>query len=111
MRSAAQLVVLTPFLIQAGPAAFRTQHMRLHATRGLLSVLGLFAFFYSYAHLPLASAVSISFARNLFIVAFAAIVLGETELARDVAMVRDMKTGEQVEVPLAELEARLAGYR
>ena len=41
----------------------------------------------------------------------AAIVLGETELARDVAMVRDMKTGEQVEVPLAELEARLAGYR
>ena len=41
----------------------------------------------------------------------AAIVLGESELARDVAMVRDMKTGEQVEIPLAELEARLAGYR
>lgn len=40
-----------------------------------------------------------------------AIVLGESELARDAAMVRDMKTGEQVEIPLAELEARLAGYR
>ncbi|MBL8700061.1 MAG: DMT family transporter [Alphaproteobacteria bacterium] len=77
VRSAAQLIVLTPFLIQAGPAAFRTQHMRLHATRGLLSVLGFFAFFYSYSQLPLASAVSISFARNLFIVAFAALVLGE----------------------------------
>lgn len=40
-----------------------------------------------------------------------AIVLGESELARDAATVRDMKTGEQVEIPLAELEARLAGYR
>lgn len=77
VRSAAQLVVLSPFLIRVGPAAFRTQHMRLHATRGLLSVIGFFAFFYSYSQLPLASAVSISFARNLFIVALAALVLGE----------------------------------
>lgn len=77
VRSAAQLVVLVPFILQAGPAAFRTQHLTLHAARGLLSVGGFFAFYYSYAQLPLADAVSISFARNLFIVALAALVLGE----------------------------------
>ena len=41
----------------------------------------------------------------------AAVVLGENELARDAATVRDMTTGEQVEVPLAALEDRLARYR
>lgn len=77
VRSAAQLVLLVPFLVPAGLTALRTQHLRLHAIRGLFSVAGVFAFFYTYSQLPLANAVSISFARNLFIVAFAAIVLGE----------------------------------
>ena len=77
VRSAAQLLILLPFLLQAGPGVFRTEHIGLHALRGILSVGGFFAYFYSYGHLPLASAVSISFARNLFIVAMAAIVLGE----------------------------------
>ena len=40
-----------------------------------------------------------------------AVVLGESELARGVATVRDMRTGEQVEVPLSALEDRLARYR
>ncbi|MEK7246448.1 MAG: His/Gly/Thr/Pro-type tRNA ligase C-terminal domain-containing protein, partial [Pseudomonadota bacterium] len=40
-----------------------------------------------------------------------AVVLGESELARGIATVRDMTTGEQVEVPLAALEDRLARYR
>jgi histidyl-tRNA synthetase len=43
--------------------------------------------------------------------AIAAILLGEDELARDAATVRDMETGEQVEVPLASLEDHLARYR
>lgn len=77
VRSAAQLAILLPFLIQAGPSVFRTSHISLHALRGVLSVGGFFCYFYSYGHLPLANAVTISFARNLFIVALAAIVLGE----------------------------------
>jgi len=77
VRSAAQLLLLLPFLVRAGPVVFRTDHIGLHALRGVLTVGGLFTYFYSYGHLPLASAVSISFARNLFIVAMAAIVLGE----------------------------------
>jgi histidyl-tRNA synthetase len=40
-----------------------------------------------------------------------AVLLGERELARDAATVRDMATGEQVEVPLSALEDRLARYR
>ncbi len=41
----------------------------------------------------------------------AAILLGEDERARGAVAVRDLDTGEQVEVPLAELEDRLAPYR
>ena len=41
----------------------------------------------------------------------AAVLLGEDELARDAATVRDMETGEQVEVPLASLEEHLRRYR
>jgi len=41
----------------------------------------------------------------------AAVLLGEDELARQAATVRDMDTGEQVEVPLASLDGHLARYR
>lgn len=41
----------------------------------------------------------------------AAVVLGDDELARDVAGLRDLDTGEQIEVPLAELRDRLAPFR
>jgi histidyl-tRNA synthetase len=37
--------------------------------------------------------------------------LGEDELARGAASVRDMDTGEQVEIPLKSLETHLAAYR
>jgi len=40
-----------------------------------------------------------------------AVVLGSEEAARQAAMVRDMESGEQVEVPLESLEAHLARHR
>ncbi len=43
--------------------------------------------------------------------ACAAVLLGEDELARDAATVRDMDSGEQTDVPLASLETHLARYR
>ena len=43
--------------------------------------------------------------------AAAAVILGENELAKGVASVRDLDSGEQAEVPLAELEERLARFR
>jgi len=41
----------------------------------------------------------------------AAVLLGDDELARNAATVRDLDTGTQSEVPLAELAARLAPFR
>ncbi len=43
--------------------------------------------------------------------AAAAVILGEDELARNAASVRDMESGEQTEVPLSSLENHLARYR
>ena len=43
--------------------------------------------------------------------ACAAILLGEDELARDAATVRDLDSGEQVEVPLGDLTEHLSVYR
>ena len=43
--------------------------------------------------------------------AVAAVILGDDELARDAATVRDMKSGEQAEVPLTSLREHLAKYR
>ncbi|MBT8004949.1 MAG: histidine--tRNA ligase, partial [Rhodospirillales bacterium] len=39
------------------------------------------------------------------------IMLGEDELARDAATVRDMESGDQTEVPLPSLEEHLSQYR
>ncbi len=40
-----------------------------------------------------------------------AVMLGEDELARNAATLRDLDSGEQSEVPLAELAERLAPFR
>ena len=40
-----------------------------------------------------------------------AVLLGDDELARNAAMLRDLDTGEQGEVPLDALEDRLAPFR
>lgn len=41
----------------------------------------------------------------------AAVILGEDEAARQAAIVRDLDSGEQQEVPLSDLEVRLARFR
>ncbi|MEQ8666652.1 MAG: histidine--tRNA ligase [Rhodospirillales bacterium] len=41
----------------------------------------------------------------------AAVVIGSDELAKDVAAVRDMETGEQIDVAMSSLEEHLARYR
>jgi histidyl-tRNA synthetase len=41
----------------------------------------------------------------------AALILGDNELERQVAALRDLDTGEQTEIPLAALEDRLAPFR
>jgi histidyl-tRNA synthetase len=41
----------------------------------------------------------------------AAVILGEDELAREAATLRDLDTGEQIEVPLGAIAERLAPFR
>jgi histidyl-tRNA synthetase len=41
----------------------------------------------------------------------AAVILGDNEIARQVAALRDLDTGEQSEIPLAAIEDRLAPFR
>jgi len=36
------------------------------------------------------------------------VILGDSEIARGVAQVKDLSSGDQTEIPLAELVARLA---
>jgi histidyl-tRNA synthetase len=43
--------------------------------------------------------------------ACAALIIGEDELARDAATVRDLDSGEQTEVPLAGLADHLTAFR
>ena len=43
--------------------------------------------------------------------AAASVIIGQDELAKGAATVRDMETGEQTEVPLSSLEDHLARYR
>ncbi len=43
--------------------------------------------------------------------AAAAVLIGDDELARDAATVRNLDSGEQAEVPLGELRDHLAVYR
>ncbi|UZF94989.1 DMT family transporter [Bosea sp. NBC_00550] len=79
VRSAAQMLIVVPFVIRsgAGVGILRTQHLKLHLLRGAFSVAGLYCYFYSFGQLPLAAATTISFTKALFIVVFAQIVLGE----------------------------------
>ena len=42
--------------------------------------------------------------------AIAAVILGEDELAKDVATVKNMESGDQIEVSLASLEEHLVSY-
>ncbi|MGB0697188.1 MAG: DMT family transporter [Rhodospirillaceae bacterium] len=72
------LVALLPFFGQLRWSAFRTSRPDLHILRLCVGVTAMFCMFYSLTALPYATAISISFARPLFLVLLAVLVLGET---------------------------------
>lgn len=79
-RLALSLVIIAPFLIRAGraPGGIKTSVPFLQIARGIFGSLATIAGFYAVIHLPLADAQAISFARTLFVVPLAALVLAET---------------------------------
>jgi len=79
-RSALQGVVLVPVAVLAlrrDPRALSTQRPGLHAIRLSLAVVTVTTGFYALVHLPLATAMSISFSRALFVTLLSVVVLRE----------------------------------
>lgn len=71
------LLIILPFALRAGPSALATGRPLTHLARGLVGVVGVFCGMYAIVHLPLADAISISFAKPLFAVLLAAAFLAE----------------------------------
>ncbi len=76
-RAVVQLLFLWAWLGRGFPGAFSTERVGLHMTRGLLSVTGLAAYFYVFAHLPMATATVLVFAGVLVTTVGAQMVLRE----------------------------------
>lgn len=76
-RCAAGLVLLLPMMWRAGPKAWATPRPWVMARRCVGSAIGILLAFYSFANMPLATAQSLSFARALFVVLLAIVLLRE----------------------------------
>ncbi len=78
IRSAIVLLIMSPWLVQAGGlAVFRTLNPREHAIRIVLSLVSMFAFFEALRHLELATAIAIGFVAPLIMTAISVPLLGE----------------------------------
>jgi drug/metabolite transporter (DMT)-like permease len=76
-RCAAGVALLTPMILRAGPSAWATPRPWVMARRCVGSAIGVLLAFYAFGNMPLASAQSLSFARSLFVVLLAMLLLGE----------------------------------
>jgi drug/metabolite transporter (DMT)-like permease len=77
-RCLAGVLLLAPIMLRAGPSVWATPRPWVMARRCIGSAIGMLLGFYAFAHLPLATAQSLSFARSLFVVLLAILLLKET---------------------------------
>lgn len=71
------LTVVVPFVIRYGFSVFRTQRPDLHVVRVICAAIGMNCGFYAMANLDLATAVSLSYTRPLFMIVLAVMFMGE----------------------------------
>ena len=76
------LIFALPLLLKTGLGVLRTRHVGLYVLRGTSGTLSMLGSFWALAHLPLATAVSISYSTPLFVTIGAVLVLGEVVRAR-----------------------------
>lgn len=77
-RCAFGLIFLIPALHRAGwRASFATDRPALHGVRAMVGLVAMGCFFYALARAPLADVTALSFAKPLFVTAFAVLFLGE----------------------------------
>jgi drug/metabolite transporter (DMT)-like permease len=71
-------LMLAAALARGGLARLRTRQYRLHALRGLLTIISINAAFYSYANMPLADVYAVLFTVPLLVTALSVPMLRET---------------------------------
>jgi drug/metabolite transporter (DMT)-like permease len=76
-RCAAGVALLAPVLLRSGLSVMATPRPWAMARRCIGSAFGVMLGFYAFAHMPLATAQSLSFARSLFVVVLAMLMLRE----------------------------------
>jgi len=76
-RAATGLIFILPFMIRAPGNLFRPKRLHLHLARGIAGACAMMCGFYGFTYLPLADATAITFARALFLVPLAMLVLRE----------------------------------
>jgi drug/metabolite transporter (DMT)-like permease len=77
IRSICGVISLAPLVLKHGWSIYRTARPDLHVVRILCSGLGVMLAVYSVAHLQLATAVTLSYTRPLFMIGLAQLLLNE----------------------------------
>jgi len=81
-RSLATLIATLPFILRHGARAVRSSRPVMAVARGMLGAGGMLCNFYALIHLSLATAIAIQFARPIFLLVLAAVVLREVVTGR-----------------------------
>lgn len=76
-RQLVMLVVISPVLVRHFPHSLKTERLALHLLRLAGALAALTLSFAAVANLPLATAISFSFTKTLFVTLFAVLMLGE----------------------------------
>ncbi len=76
-RSLVALLAMLPFIWRAGPGVLRSNHLRIHLTRGVAGGTAMLCAFYALTKIPLADFTALSFTTPLFILLLAGLILGE----------------------------------
>nr|WP_281392964.1 DMT family transporter [Roseospira goensis] len=71
------LLFLLPFIRREGLGIFHTRRPGLHALRVTFGILAMFCLFHAITNMELAAAISITYARPLFMIVLAILILGE----------------------------------
>ena len=76
------LVVVLPWFYRYGIAPLRTERFGLHVLRALFNIVAMLAFFYAVSVAPLSEVTALGFSSPIFATVLAALLLGETVIAR-----------------------------
>ncbi|MDP6708938.1 MAG: DMT family transporter [Alphaproteobacteria bacterium] len=76
------LMAVLPFIARVGWGAVKTRRLPLHLMRAFGGAAAMFCGYYTLTHLAFADAVSISYARTLFLIPLAVLFLGEVVRGR-----------------------------